>query len=218
MLARDNSKIRPRILVADDDRLILLTLVEGLSAAGFDVLSAQDGTSALAICLEQKPVFALLDIRMPGLSGIKLAQRLAQETEVAFMFLTAYDDQSLIDDAISAGAFGYVVKPIEVARIAPMIQAAIARARELRKSRLAEQGLVSALSSNREIATAIGMLMQRHNISNETAFEAMRRHAREHQLKVVDLANAITCGGQEICLDLESNTRFAENESGGTGA
>jgi response regulator NasT len=198
MKPADTDIARPRILVADDDRVILLTLVEGLREAGFEVMSAQDGPSALALCLESRPDFALLDIRMPGLTGLELARRLAAGATVPFMFLTAYDDQQLIDEAVKAGAFGYLVKPIDVARIVPTLQAALARAAELRRSREAEQSLAAALVSNREIATAVGMLMQRHDVTAEAAFEAIRRHARRQQRKVVEVANAITRGENGI--------------------
>jgi response regulator NasT len=213
MSATDSSPLA-RILVADDDRLILVMLVEGLRAAGFEVLSAQDGESALKICLQENPDFALLDIRMPGMTGIELARLLMQETDVPFMFLTAYDDQSLIDEAVGAGAYGYVVKPVEVRRLVPLIQAGIARARELRQSRNAEKGLASALKSNREIATAIGMLMQRYATNADDAFESMRRYARRHQLKIVDVANALIRGD---AMELQSGEEVASPEGGGKG-
>lgn len=202
MNSNSTTSPRPRLLVADDDRIVLLTIADGLRQMGFDVLTAQDGAAALRICLEESPDLALLDIRMPRLSGIDLARRLTDESTVPFIFLTAYDDRSLIDEAIAAGAFGYLVKPIDVARIVPSVQAALARAGELRKSKEAEQSLAAALVSNRDIAMAVGMLMQRHQVPAEAAFEALRRYARRHQRKVVDIANDVIGGSLQADLGL----------------
>ena len=194
--------VRYRVLVADDDRIVRVLLTEGLKEAGFDVVAAQDGESALEICLRQPPDLALLDIRMPGLSGIELARRLVEQTQVPFIFLTAYDDRALIEEAVEAGAFGYLVKPVEVPRLLPMLHAALARAEDLRKSREAEQGLAAALVSNRDIAMAVGMLMQRYGVTAETAFEAMRSYARRHQKKAHEIAHTVLSGASAIDLGL----------------
>jgi len=180
-----------KILVADDDRVVLFTLVEGLREAGFEVVEASDGLQALALCLSESPDLALLDIRMPHLDGLELAHRLHHETSVPFLFLSAYSDETYVQRAVAIGALGYLTKPLNVTTIVPMIRTALARAQEI-------NGLQGALESNRTIATAIGMLMQANGLDQPAAFEYLRRQARSERRKLEDLArNIITSGNNQ---------------------
>ena len=173
-----------RILVADDDRVVLLTLSEGLREAGFEVVEARDGLQALALCRSETPDLALLDIRMPGLDGLELARRLRDETDVPFLFLSAYGDEALVRRAVEAGALGYLIKPLDVVAILPTLRTALARAQDI-------SGLQRALASNRTIATAVGILMQAEGLDQQTAFERLRKTARDRHHKLEDLAQAM---------------------------
>ena len=170
-----------RILLADDDRVVLFTLAEGLREAGFEVIEARDGIEALALCQSQAPDLALLDIRMPRLDGLELARRLRAETTVPFLFLSAYGDEEFVRRAVEIGALGYLIKPLHVAAIVPMIRTALARSNDL-------SGLQDALASNRTIATAVGMLMKSEGMDQPAAFEHLRQQARKERRKLEDLA------------------------------
>lgn len=173
-----------RILIADDDRLVLLTLADGLREAGFEVIEASDGLQALALCRDKTLALALLDIRMPGLDGLELARRLRDETTVPFLFLSAYDDEEFVQRAAEIGALGYLVKPLTVAAMLPTVRTALARAHEI-------NGLKGAIDSNRTIATAVGMLMRDHGIDQARAFAKLRQQARDQRRKLVDLARGM---------------------------
>jgi AmiR/NasT family two-component response regulator len=170
-----------KILVADDDRVVLLTLSEGLREAGFEVIEARDGLQALALCQSQTPELALLDIRMPGLDGLELARRLRDETKVPFLFFSAYGDEAFVKRAVEIGALGYLIKPLVVTAIVPAIRTALARSRDI-------SGLQGALESNRTIATAVGMLMRTEGLDQPAAFERLRQRARTQRRKLEDLA------------------------------
>lgn len=170
-----------KILVADDDRIVRFTLADGLRQAGYEVIEAQDGESALELCRNEDPALALLDIRMPGLDGLELARRLKEESDVPFVFFSAYGDEAFVQQAIAAGALGYLIKPLSVAAILPMIQTALARARDI-------SSLEGALASNRTIATAVGILMQQEGLDQPAAFERLRESARKHRRKMLDVA------------------------------
>ncbi len=170
-----------KILVADDDRVVLLTLSEGLREAGFEVIEARDGVQALALCQSQAPELALLDIRMPGLDGLELARRLRDETKVPFLFFSAYGDEAFVKRAVEIGALGYLIKPLVVTAIVPAIRTALARSRDI-------SGLRGALESNRTIATAVGMLMRTEGLDQPAAFERLRQRARTQRRKLEDLA------------------------------
>ena len=120
------------ILIVDDDRLVLATLGHGLRDAGYRVSEAAEGAAALALVSREKPDLALLDVRMPDISGVKLAERLAAEHGVPFMFLSAYGDPDIIQRATELGALGYLVKPLDVPQIIPSIEAALARSAQIR--------------------------------------------------------------------------------------
>jgi AmiR/NasT family two-component response regulator len=181
----------PRLLVADDDRIILLTLAEGLAEAGFEILQAKDGLRALEICKDQAPDLALLDIRMPGLNGLELAARLAAETTVPFLFFSAYADEELLHQAIEAGALGYLIKPMKVAAIVPTLKAALARAGDIASLRTRQTSIDNTLVNNRLIATAVGMTMRDMRLSRTEAFEYLRANARRQQIKLTDLAEEL---------------------------
>ncbi len=173
-----------KLLIADDDRVVLFTLAEGLREAGFEVIEARDGLRALELCISTPPDLALLDIRMPGLDGLELARRLRAETMVPFVFFTAYDDEGLVQEAVKIGALGYLVKPLDVPRIVPMVRLALARSREI-------EGLREALDSNRQIGTAVGIAMRDWRLNQSAAFERLRKHARDRSARLSDVAREI---------------------------
>ena len=176
-----------KILVADDERVVLFTLAEGLREAGFEVIEARDGLQALALCQSDAPDLALLDIRMPGLDGLELARRLRDETAVPFLFLSAYGDEAFVQRAVEIGALGYLIKPLLVASIVPTLRTALARSKDI-------SGLQGALESNRTIATAVGILMRAEGLDQPAAFERLRQQARTGRRKLEDLARELVEG------------------------
>lgn len=175
------------ILIVDDDRLVLATLARGLRGAGYRVTEAADGAAALELVGREKPDLALLDVRMPGMSGVQLAERLGEQG-VSFIFLSAYGDPDLISRATELGALGYLVKPLDVPQIIPEIEAALARAAQIRELKQTGEHLSLALESGRETSMAIGILMERRGLDREQAFEALRSHARSQRRRIHDVA------------------------------
>jgi two-component system, response regulator PdtaR len=182
------------ILLAEDDRLVLFTLAQGLRAAGYFVIEADCGERAIDICKHTSPDLAILDMRMKAVSGLDVAQWLNENMPTPFIFLSAYDDQETIEAATSAGAMSYLVKPVDVHQILPGIRVAIARGKEMRKLKEAEQHLTHAVNNNREISVAMGVLMERKRIGQQDSFELIRRSARDRRRKTVDIATDIISG------------------------
>jgi response regulator NasT len=177
-----------RILIVDDDRLVLATLGKGLRDAGYAVSEASDSAAALEQIATHRPDLAILDIRMPDMLGTRLAERLANEHAVPFMFLSAYGDPELIDRASEIGALGYLVKPLDVPQIIPSIEAALARARQIQTLKNTGEQLSHALESGRETSIAIGILMERTGLDRQQAFSALRAHARAERRRVEHIA------------------------------
>lgn len=140
-----------KILVVDNDRVVLFTLVEGLRKFGFDVIEARDGLQALQLCQEEAPDLVLLDTRLPGLNGMDVARRLRDNTTPPFLFLSACDEEAYIKEAKKIGAFGYIIKPTSVDTIIPIIREALARSQDV-------NGLHGVPTNNHAIAPARGML------------------------------------------------------------
>ena len=122
-----------KILVADDDRVILSTVRAGLEAEGYQTLTASDGRSAVRIGCAKKPDLAILDIRMPGIYGIEAARQLRDRAGIPSIFLSAYADRELVELATKEGALGYLVKPIMIAQLIPTIEAALERSEEIKR-------------------------------------------------------------------------------------
>lgn len=152
--------------------------------------------------MEQQPELALLDMRLPGMSGLEVARRLREETQVPFLFLSAYADEDLVQQASEHGALGYLVKPLDTPQIIAPIETALARAREIRALRASESQLTVALAGARDISTAVGVIMERNRCTQDAAFERLRGSARAQRRKVTDLA-------VEVIQSLESLNRFA---------
>ena len=184
-----------RILIVDDDRLVLATLGKGLRDAGYSVTEASDSAQALERLAREQPDLAILDIRMPDMLGTRLAERLASEHGVPFMFLSAYGDPELIERATEIGALGYLVKPLDVPQIIPSIEAALARAQQIHALKTTGEQLTHALETGRETSMAIGILMERQGLDRQQAFSALRAYARAERRRVeliaVELVEAV---------------------------
>lgn len=188
-----------RLLLLDDDRLVLATLGEGLRQAGYRVATASSVEEAEDVLAGGGIDLAILDVRMPGLSGIDLAWRLHDaNNDVPFIFLTAYSDEELVEQASEAGAMGYVVKPADPDRLVPAIEAAFARAADVRKLRETGRQLQTALDADRDVSLAIGILMERRRLGRQEAFELLRGQARTERRKLIELAREIVLAVERL--------------------
>ncbi len=184
-----NANSKHSLLLVDDERLILATLAIGLSRAGYAVSTAESVDEAEAtLAGGERPDLVILDVSMPGRSGLELAERLHSFDHIPFMLLTAYSEQDIVEQAATYGALGYLVKPINIRQLVPAIEAALARATELRGLRKTGQQLQDALDSEREISIAIGVTMVQYRLGRKAAFELLRKTARSRRCKLAELA------------------------------
>ena len=177
-----------RILVAEDETIIRLDLVEMLQRAGLDVCAeARDGEEAVTLAREHEPDLAIMDVKMPNLDGIEAARRILDERPIPIVMLTAYGQEELVSRAIEAGVFGYLVKPFREQDLLPAIQTARARYDELQELREEAESLADALAARKTIERAKGLLMEKENLSEEDAFARLRKASQVsgRPLKVV---------------------------------
>lgn len=186
-----NDTQRRKILLVDDDRLVLATLKAGLETAGYAVQACSSAEEARRVLALDTPDIAVLDIRMPGASGLDLAQELGEAQAVPFLFLTAYGEDELVRKAAGSGALGYLVKPVDLPQLIPSLEAAMACAAGIRQLRATGVQLQTALNENREISMAVGLLMERRGLDRKQAFECLRTMARSRRRKINEVAAEI---------------------------
>src|SRR5213082_4205691 len=187
-----------RILVAEDETIIRLDLVEMLARAGLEVCAeARDGEEAVALAREHEPDLAIMDVKMPGLDGIEAARRILDERPIPIVMLTAYGQDELVSRAVEAGVFGYLVKPFREQDLLPGIAAARARHDELQAVREEAESLSEALAARKVIERAKGLLMEKEHLSEQDAFARLRKasQASGRPLKVIAEAVVTTLGG-----------------------
>jgi two-component system KDP operon response regulator KdpE len=100
-----------KILVADDDPQILRALRITLSARGYEVLTAHDGTAALSTAIAEHPDVVVLDLGMPGLTGIEVIQALRGWNTIPILVVSGRSESWDKVEALDAGADDYVTKP-----------------------------------------------------------------------------------------------------------
>jgi two-component system, response regulator PdtaR len=165
-----------KILVVDDDRLVLATLTHGLADAGYDIIDADNGDDAILLAREHKPDLALLDIRMEGKSGFDVAAYLREYCQVPFMFLSAFSDDQTVKQVKDLGAVAYLVKPLDIHQIVPAVEAAFAqRAKHAGDVPAAKPQPEDALAQ--PVAMAVGVLMHRYSLPRAAALERLRKLA-----------------------------------------
>jgi len=203
------------LLLVDDDEVVLATFGKGLRDAGFVVQLAASGQEALMKARNAPPDLAVLDLRMPGLSGIETAEFL-RDMGVPVIFLSAYDDHDSVEQAITRGALGYLIKPIDVARAIPTIKAALERAREIRDLVEQKRRLTNAIDTGSLVNVAVGILMERHRIGRQEAFDSMRERSRNERRKVRDVAGDVL-SAWSLVNDLKPLPMKPSSASGGRG-
>lgn len=166
-----------KILVVDDDRLVLATLSYGLTQAGFEVIDADNGDDAILLAREHRPELALLDIRMEGLTGFDVAAYLREYLQTPFMFLSAFADEATVAKVKELGAVAYLVKPLDISQIVPAVEAAFARsttptpaAPPAAPAMLPPSEVPAQLDPT---ALAVGVLMHRYSLPRDEALSRL---------------------------------------------
>lgn len=180
-----------KVLLVDDDRLVLATLGNGLKQAGYAVQTCASAEEARRVLALDAPDIAVLDVRMPGVSGLDLARELSESLDIPFLFLTAYSEAEVVMKAAEHGALGYLVKPVDIPQLIPAIEAGLARAADLSKLRETERQLQTALNENREVSMAVGLLIERRRLTRQQAFDVLRTTARTQRRKIGEVAEEI---------------------------
>lgn len=187
-----------KILVVDDDRLVLATVAHGLAQAGYEVIDADNGDDAILLARRHRPDLALLDIRMHGKSGFDVAEYLRDHARVPFMFLSAFNDDDTRAKVEALGAMAYLVKPLEVAQIVPTVDDAMGRVRQAPPPLAATSVAAASTGANDLVATAIGILMHRYSLSRAGARLRLETQAVDKGLGLDEQAHRLVAAVEEL--------------------
>ncbi len=179
-----------RILVAEDEALIRMDLIEMLGEAGYTVCAAaSNGAEAIALAQEHRPDLCILDVKMPILDGISAAQQIIDIAPV--LMLTAFSQRELVERARDAGVMAYVVKPFSIGDLVPAIEIAISRHIQMRSLAAEVADLHERLESRKVIDRAKGILMKALNLSEPEAFSWIQRAAMDRRISMREVAQAV---------------------------
>ena len=185
-----SEKSAARILVAEDEALIRLDLVEMLTEAGYEVVAqATNGVEAIALAKEFKPDLAILDVKMPELDGISAAQEIIEIAPV--LMLTAFSQKELVERARDAGVMAYVVKPFSINDLTPAIEIAMSRHLQMRSLKEEVSDLHERLETRKIIDRAKGILMAAMDLSEPEAFGWIQRAAMDRRISMKAVAEAV---------------------------
>lgn len=189
-----------RILVVDDDRLVLATLTHGLAQAGYEVLDADNGDDAILIARQHRPDLALLDIRMEGMTGFDVAGYLRDYLQLPFMFLSAFADEATVAKVKELGALAYLVKPLDIHQIVPAVEAAFANRPARHDAAPPAPALEPASALAVVEAMALGVLMHRYSLTRAQALARLERMAAEQRIELSEQARRVVEAVEQLAL------------------
>jgi AmiR/NasT family two-component response regulator len=181
-----------RVLVAEDEALIRLDLIEMLSEEGYLVVGeAADGQQAVEQAEALRPDLVIMDVKMPRMDGIDAASIIAERRIAPVVILTAFSQRDLVERARDAGAMAYLVKPFGRKDLMPAVELAVSRFRELVALENEVAGLADRLETRKTVERAKGLLMARHGLTEPEAFRWIQRSAMDRRTTMKAVAQAI---------------------------
>ncbi|MFY2789989.1 ANTAR domain-containing response regulator [Rhodococcus sp. KRD162] len=181
-----------RVVVAEDESLIRLDLVEMLREEGYDVVGeAADGEQAVELTVELRPDLVIMDVKMPRRDGIDAASEIAEKRIAPVVILTAFSQRELVEKARDAGAMAYLVKPFTKADLMPAVELAASRFSEISALESEIADLQDRLETRKLIEKAKGILMVSHSLTEPQAFKWIQRAAMDRRTTMKAVAEVV---------------------------
>jgi response regulator NasT len=181
-----------RVVVAEDETLIRLDLVEMLREEGYDVVGeAGDGEAAVRLAEELRPDLVMLDVKMPVLDGISAAERIATARIAPVVMLTAFSQRELVERARDAGAMAYLVKPFTQSDLVPAIELAVSRYAEITTLEAEVADLEERFETRKRVERAKSLLQQAYALSETDAFRWLQKSAMDRRLSMREVADVV---------------------------
>jgi AmiR/NasT family two-component response regulator len=181
-----------RVLIADDEAIIRMGLRTMLEEMGHRVVGmATDGPSAVKLAAKEKPDLAILDIKMPDMDGLEVAEAITARRRIPILMLTAYSDRELVERATKLAVLAYLVKPVKEADLGLAIELAMARSEEWQALEREAANLKEALATREVVGRAKEVLMQRDGLTEHEAFLSIQRRSRNSRRTMREVAESI---------------------------
>lgn len=181
-----------RVLVAEDETLIRLDIVEILTGAGYRVVGeADNGEEAIKQAREQEPDLVVMDVKMPIMDGITAARTIAEERLAPVVMLTAFSQRDLVESAREAGAMAYVVKPFTESDLIPAIEVAAARFDEIRALEEEVTSLADKFETRKLVERAKSLLTAKMGLTEPEAFRWIQKTSMDRRLSMREVADTV---------------------------
>lgn len=181
-----------RIVVAEDETLIRLDIIEILRGEGYDVVAeADNGQRAVELAEEHKPDLVIMDVKMPVMDGITAAEQIAKARIAPVVLLTAFSQKELVERAREAGAMAYVVKPFTPADLIPAIEIALSRHEEIKALEKEVGDLKEQFATRKLVERAKSLLTTKMGLSEPEAFRWIQKTSMDRRLSMREVAETI---------------------------
>ena len=181
-----------RVLVAEDETLIRLDIVETLTAAGYDVVGeAADGQEAIDLAVELEPDVCVLDVKMPKVEGITAAEEILKEIPTAIVMLTAFSQKELVQRAAEVGAMAYVTKPFGPSDLIPAVEIALSRKAQIDALEADVADLTERFETRKRVDRAKGLLIDRMDMTEPEAFRWIQKTSMDRRVSMREVADAV---------------------------
>lgn len=188
----DESIVKKRIIVVEDESIVRLDVTIMLEDAGYEVIAqAGDGEKAVELAFALKPDLIIMDIKMPKLNGLKASEIISKKMNTPILILTAYSQREYIDKAKQANIMGYLVKPITEANLIPAVEIALRQAENTQVYREQVENMNKQLLDRKMVEKAKGILMEKYNLPEDDAFRKMRKISMNKQVPMENVAKQI---------------------------
>ena len=178
----NTEQVAPRVIVAEDEAIIRMDLIEMLREAGYNVIGeAANGREAISLARHLKPDLAILDVKMPEIDGISAAELIVSEKLAAVLMLTAFSQRELVERARDAGAMAYLVKPFSISDLTPAIEMALGRYAQIQALEAEVGELGERLEARKLVDRAKGVLMANLGITEPEAFKWIQKAAMDQR-------------------------------------
>ena len=186
-----NELTRPTVIVAEDEAIIRLDIVETLTDSGFDVIGqAGDGAEAVRLALELKPQLVLMDIKMPGTDGLQAAEIL-KEHKLPVVLLTAFSSPELVERASEAGVYSYVVKPFNPSNLIPALHIALSLQQRMASAETQVDEINEKLETRKLVDRAKGLLTEKMKLNEPEAFRWIQKASMDRRLSMKQVAQTV---------------------------
>jgi AmiR/NasT family two-component response regulator len=199
MTAAEGSATLARVVIAEDEAIVRLDLKEILVTAGYEVVGETGrGDEAVTLVEEHQPDLAILDVKMPGMDGIRAAREITSRHKVAVLLLTAFSQRDLIEEARDSGVSAYLIKPFQPRDLLPAIADVLAKARQDwaidEEAQHSTDGAEDKIATRRVVDEAKQVLMDRDDLSEDEAFRFIQRTAMQTRALMRDVAQQVVDG------------------------